>query len=323
MKATLRIGSRPSKLAIIQAEMVRDAIASAISDVSIEIVPIKTSGDKILTPSLADVGGKGLFIKELEQALAERRIDIAVHSMKDLPAVLALEFRIVATPERENPHDALITSNGASLKALPKGAKLGTSSPRRKFEALRVNPGLEVVPLRGNVDTRLAKLQSGEMDAIIVAMAGLKRLGKLQDLNYEELDERAFVPAAAQAALAIETLADGKICDSDEIDRAVATLNHPQTECETSAERAFLASIDASCVTPVGVKATHIDDHLAIRAILFSGDGARELADEISAPVPAGDSRAAARVGENLGAKMIARGARDLLLNDADAIDES
>src|ERR1700733_12660923 len=117
MKTTLRIGSRPSKLAIIQAEMARDAIASAIADLSIEIVPIKTSGDKILTPSLADVGGKGLFIKELEQALAERRIDIAVHSMKDLPAVLAPEFRIAATPERENPHDALVTSNRAQLKS--------------------------------------------------------------------------------------------------------------------------------------------------------------------------------------------------------------
>src|ERR1700733_490948 len=195
MKTTLRIGSRPSELAIIQAEMVRDAIASAIADLTIEIVPIRTSGDKILTPSLADVGGKGLFIKELEQALAERRIDVAVHSMKDLPAVLSPQFRIVATPQRENPHDALITSNGASLKSLPKGAKLGTSSARRKFEALRINPYLEIVPLRGNVDTRVGKLQSGEMDAIIVAMAGLKRLGKLQDVRYVELDEHDFVAA--------------------------------------------------------------------------------------------------------------------------------
>src|SRR5579863_8659016 len=129
MKATLRIGSRPSKLAIIQAEMVRDALSAASPGLAIEIVPIKTSGDKILTPSLADVGGKGLFIKELEQALSERRVDIAVHSMKDLPAVLLPEFRIVATPPRENPRDALITPNGGKLTSLPKGAKLGTSSP--------------------------------------------------------------------------------------------------------------------------------------------------------------------------------------------------
>jgi len=318
MKASLRIGSRPSKLAIIQAEMVRDAIADAAPDLEIEIVPIKTSGDKILTPSLADVGGKGLFIKELEQALAEHRVDIAVHSMKDLPAVLPTQFRIVATPPRENPHDALITSTGARLAALPKGAKLGTSSPRRKFEALRINPGLEVLPLRGNVDTRLKHVASGEMDAIILAMAGLKRLGRLAELKYEELDEREFVPAAAQAALAIETLADENIFASDEIARAVASLNHPQTQYETTAERAFLASIHASCVTPVGVKAAFINDHLAMRAILFSADGARELADEISERVASGDAQAAARIGEKLGAQMISRGARELL-NEADA----
>jgi hydroxymethylbilane synthase len=313
MKPALKVGSRPSKLAIIQAEMVRDAIASALPDLAIEIVAIKTRGDKILTPSLADVGGKGLFIKELEQALAENRIDIAVHSMKDLPALLPPQFRIVATPPRENPHDALITASGARLRHLPKGAKLGTSSPRRKFEALRINPGLEMLPLRGNVDTRLGHVASGEMDAIIVAMAGLKRLGRLADLKYEELDEREFVPAAAQAALAIETLADGKICASDDIDRAVASLNHLQTECETSAERAFLASIHASCVTPVGVKATLANDQLAMRVVLFSADGARELAEEISERVAIGDSQAAMRVGEKLGAKMITRGARELL----------
>jgi len=313
MKATLRIGARPSKLAIIQAEMVRDAIAAALPELEIEIVPIKTSGDNILSPSLADVGGKGLFIKELEQALIENRVDIAVHSMKDLPAILESRFRIVATPERDNPHDALITSAGTRLKDLPKGAKLGTSSARRKFEALRINPHVQLVPLRGNVDTRLAKLQSGAMDAIIVAIAGLKRLGKLNDLRYEQLDEHDFVPAAAQAALAVETLADGKICGADDIERAVVSLNHPQTECETAAERAFLASIHASCVTPVGVNATLTADRLALRAILFSLDGTREMADEISAPIASQDAGAAARVGESLGARMIARGARDLL----------
>jgi hydroxymethylbilane synthase len=314
MKPTLRIGSRPSKLAIIQAEIVRDAIALAIPGLKIEIVPIKTSGDKILTPSLADVGGKGLFIKELEQALSERRVDIAVHSMKDLPAVLAPEFRIVATPQRENPHDALITLSGTRLKSLPNGAKLGTSSPRRKFEALRINPDLAVVPLRGNVDTRLARVLAGEMDGIILAVAGLKRLGKLTGIRYEELDEREFVPAAAQAALAIEALADGTtVCGSDEIDRAVASLNHPETECETAAERAFLASIHASCVTPVGVKAAHTNGHLTMRAILFSADGSRSLADELSERVTPGDSLAAISAGESLGAKMISRGARELL----------
>jgi hydroxymethylbilane synthase len=320
MKPALRIGSRPSKLAIIQAEMVRDAIGSAMPDLAIEIVPIKTSGDKILTPSLAEVGGKGLFIKELEQALAEHHVDIAVHSMKDLPALLPAEFRIVATPMRENPHDALITVTGASLKSLPEGARLGTSSARRKFQALRINPGLEVLPLRGNVDTRLHRALSGEMDAIIVAIAGLKRLGRLADLKYEELDEREFIPAAAQAALAIEALADGRIGGSSDIERAVASLNHSQTECETAAERKFLATILASCVTPVGVKATVTNSRLAMHAILFSADGRYELADTIVAQVVSGDASAAARVGEILGAHMIARGARDLI-DDAEAVE--
>src|ERR1022692_2190018 len=313
MTQKLRIGSRSSKLAIIQAEIVRSAIAAKLPGLAIEIVPIKTSGDKILTPSLAEIGGKGLFIKELEQALSEGSIDVAVHSMKDLPATLAPEFRIVATPERENPRDALIAADGVSLKSLPKGAKLGTSSPRRKFLALRVNPGLDVVPLRGNVDTRLSRVHIGELDAIILAIAGLKRLGKLSETKHQELDEREFIPAAAQGALAIEALAGSQICDSSEIEKAIDALNHPQTVSETAAERAFLASIQASCVTPVGVKATHTDGTLVIRAILFSAEGSRSLEDEMSDRVAVRDWKSAVAIGEKLGAGMISRGARELL----------
>jgi hydroxymethylbilane synthase len=313
MSATLRIGSRPSKLALIQAAMVRDAVVATLPGLKCEIVAIKTSGDKILTPSLADIGGKGLFIKELEQALSERRVDIAVHSMKDLPAVLTPAFRIAATPRRENPRDALITRDGAALKALRAGAKLGTSSPRRRFEALRLNPALNVVPLRGNVDTRLARVASGELDAAILAMAGLKRLGKTGDIKFQELDEREFVPAAAQAALAVEALASVKVCGSAEIENAVAAINDPVTGAETAAERAFLASIGASCTTPVGVKATLTDGMLALRTLLFSADGARQMADEIAEPANAQDVRRAAAIGRLLGSQMLARGALDLL----------
>ena len=313
MAARLRIGSRPSKLAIIQAEMVRDAIATNLPSLEIEIVPIRTSGDKIMTPSLADIGGKGLFIKELEQALSVRVIDIAVHSMKDLPAVIQTQFRIVATPERENPHDALITADGVNLKSLPKGAKLGTSSPRRRFEASRINRDLAIEPLRGNVDTRLSRVASGDLDAIILAMAGIKRLGKLSEIKYQELDEREFIPAATQGALAIETLASGKICNSDEIENAIDALNHAPTLSETTAERAFLAAIHASCVTPVGVKASLADGNLSIHTRLFSADGSRDLEDEFAAPAHAGDSAAAARIGEQLASRMIERGARALL----------
>ena len=203
--------------------------------------------------SLADVGGKGLFIKELEQALVDRTIDIAVHSMKDLPAVLPPQFRVAAVLERENTADILVTRDGSTLSALPAGARLGTSSSRRRFQALRINRGLSILPLRGNVDTRLARVADGSFDAIIIAMAGLKRLGPNQDVKFVELDARDFIPAGGQGALAIETLADRK---GDELDRALAAINDARAFYETAAERAFLAAIDASCATPVGVRAT-------------------------------------------------------------------
>lgn len=313
MPSTLRIGTRPSKLAIVQAELVRAALGSAAPALNIEIVPIRTSGDKITTPSLAEVGGKGLFIKELEQALTDRRVDIAVHSMKDLPALLAPEYRIAATLRRENPCDALVTRSGGGIASLAKGARLGTSSPRRRFEALRINPALEVVALRGNVDTRLSRIENGELDAIIVAMAGLKRLGRTADIKYEELDERQFIPAAAQAALAVETLTGSRICGSHEVEEAVGSLSDARTVSETVAERAFLASIHASCTTPVGVKGTLRGGSLSLRVILFSTDGARHMSDEIADSVAGGDSKAAASLGEKLGARMLSQGARELL----------
>src|SRR5512146_2203898 len=176
MAATLRIGSRPSPLALAQAGLLRRQLAQLIPAAPIEIVPIRTSGDRMATAALAQVGGKGLFIKEREQALAEGRIDLAVHSMKDLPAQLASGFRIAAVPERADPRDALLARPAGTLATLPRGARLGTSSARRRFEALRLRPDLAVVALRGNVDTRQRRLAAGEFDAIILAMAGLTRL---------------------------------------------------------------------------------------------------------------------------------------------------
>src|SRR5579863_4990943 len=228
-KLKIKIGSRPSKLALAQAAIVRDRLAKQIPAAEIEIVEIRTSGDKLTSASLADVGGKGLFIKELEQALAARQIDIAVHSMKDLPALLAPQFRVSCVVERENTADVLVTRDGAALSALPSGAKLGTSSSRRRFQALRVNRGLEVVPLRGNVDTRLSRVADGSMDAIIVAMAGLKRLGRIRDVKFVELDARDFIPAGGQGALAVETLAGGPRDTGD----ALAAINDARAFHET------------------------------------------------------------------------------------------
>jgi hydroxymethylbilane synthase len=307
----IRIGSRPSKLALAQAAIVRDRLEAQSPGIEIEIVVIRTSGDKMTSASLAQVGGKGLFVKELEQALADRKINLAVHSMKDLPAVLPPNFRIVAVPTRENTADILVTRDGSALLALPAGARLGTSSARRRFQALRLNPGLEILPLRGNVNTRLSRVADGSFAAIIIAMAGVKRLGRVNNVKFVELDRRDFIPAGGQGALAIEALADGL---PNELDRALAAINDARAFYETAAERAFLASIDASCTTPVGVKATVAGDTLALASMLFSPDGARELCDSMEDPLAPGLVPSAAEAGgRRLAEKMLARGAAALL----------
>ena len=312
MALKIRIGSRPSKLALAQASLVRDLIAAKIS-AEIEIVEIRTSGDRMTSASLAAVGGKGLFIKELDQALADRTIDAAVHSMKDLPAVLPEQFRVAAAPGRESTADILVTRDGSWLSALPAGARLGTSSSRRRFQALRINRGLAVLPLRGNVDTRLARVAEGSLDAIIIAMAGLKRLGRVNDVKFVELDARDFIPAGGQGALAIETLAE-RGAASNELDSALAAINDAGAFYETAAERAFLAAIGASCTTPVGVRASVAGDRLALAAMLFSPDGARELSESIEEPIGRELGPAAAEgSGRRLAERMLARGAAAML----------
>jgi hydroxymethylbilane synthase len=309
-KLKIKIGSRPSKLALAQAAIVSGRLSAQIPGVEIEVVEIRTSGDKLTSGSLAEIGGKGLFVKELEQALAARRIDIAVHSMKDLPAVLPAEFRIASVVEREDTADVLVTRDGAALTALRAGAKLGTSSSRRRFQAARVNRGLEIVPLRGNVDTRLSRVADGSLDAVIVAKAGLKRLGRIADVKFVELDARDFIPAGAQGALAIETLADG----SSEIHNMLEALNDARAFHETAAERGFLAAINASCTTPVGVRATVAPTLLTMRAILFSPDGAREISESIEDALdPKLAPSAAENTGKRLAEKMLARGAAAML----------
>jgi len=315
-KLKFRIGSRPSKLALVQASMMRERLAAQISvvDPEIEIVEIRTTGDKLTSASLAQVGGKGLFIKELEQALADRKIDAAVHSMKDIPAVLPPQFRVAAVPGRENTADILVTRDGSALSALPVGARLGTSSSRRRFQALRMNRGLAVLALRGNVDTRLKRVADGSFDAIIIAMAGGKRLGRLRDVKFVELDGRDFIPAGGQGALAIETLVERDDPVSNELDRALSAINDARAFYETAAERSFLAAIDASCTTPVGVRASIVGDTLALAAILFSPDGARELSESMEQPIaPDLAPSAAENSGKRLAEKMLARDAAAIL----------
>jgi hydroxymethylbilane synthase len=314
MAFKLRIGSRPSRLALAQTEIVRSRLARIVPDLSAEVVEIRTSGDRMASASLAGVGGKGLFIRELEQALLEKRIDLAVHSMKDLPAILDPRFRIAAVSEREDPRDVLVTRDGSPLASLANGACLGTSSLRRRFQVLKANPRLEISPLRGNVDTRLRRVTEGGLDAIVVAMAGLRRLGDSFDVRLTPLDERDFIPAGGQAVLAIETLAD---ISSPQLDRALTILNDARARYETTAERAFLAAIGASCATPVGVKATVAKEAVSLRAILFSGDGSAEMFDEVEEPLDVDLAPSVAQsLGARLGERMLARGADRLIANE-------
>lgn len=324
MGFALRIGSRPSRLALTQAETVRKRLAASMPSAEIELAAIRTSGDRMTTASLARIGGKGLFIKELEQALMAGRIDVAVHSIKDLPAASAPGFRIAAVPERADPRDALLTrvSSGVAggIAGLPRAARLGTSSLRRRFEALRLRPDLEVGPLRGNVDTRRAKLMAGDFDAIILAMAGLERLGRDLggDVAITPLAEDDFVPAGGQGALAIETLADRPVAGSAELDAAVGALDDATARLEVTAERSFLAAIGATCVSPVGVHARLDMAVLRVRALLFSIDGRRHMDDEIvddmnDAASPAQRLDRAERAGRRLADKMAAKGALALI----------
>jgi len=318
MSFRLRIGSRPSALALAQANLVKGHLNAALPGLIVEIVAVSTSGDKLTTAALARIGGKGLFIRELEHALADGRIDLAVHSMKDLPAVLPTNYRLAAVPPREDPRDALITRSSGAWANLTSGARVGTSSTRRRLQALRQRPDLDIAPLRGNVDTRLARLMAGDFDAIILAMAGLKRLRKLDGLNLLELDDRDFVPSGGQGALALEARAGGPIGGANEIDAAVAALNDPRALAEVTAERAFLAAIGASCVSPVGVKGSVGDKSLELRTLLFSTDGSKSLADEIAAPFAtdvgvAELTQAAAAIGSTLARRMLDRGARQLI----------
>ncbi|MGH8014282.1 MAG: hydroxymethylbilane synthase [Candidatus Binataceae bacterium] len=328
IQVMLRIASRPSALALAQANLVKARLEARLRH-PVEIVPISTRGDKLTSASLARIGGKGLFIHELEQVLIEGRADVAVHSMKDLPAALSPAFRIIAVPEREDARDALISRGSGGFAMLPPGARLGTSSIRRRLQALRRRPDLEVVALRGNVDTRLTRLQQSNFDAIMLALAGLKRLDRSnpgrglanslapRGLNLEALNESDFVPSGGQGALAIETLADLPLCGSTELEVALASLNDRRAAAETTAERTFLETIGASCVSPVGVRATAEQDVLSLRAMLFNQDGSRNLTDERSVSCDANSaldlSAAGRRLGLELGHRMLDLGARELI----------
>ena len=262
---TLRLGTRGSKLALVQANMVQGRLAT--KDCPCEIVILKTSGDRIQDRSLADAGGKGLFVKELEDALLKDEIDLAVHSMKDVPTSLPPGLSLSAFLEREDPSEAFLSNKAKTLADLPQGARLGTSSVRRHAQAARARPDLDIVLLRGNVDTRLRKLDEGEMDAIFLALAGLKRLG-LAARATQVLDPKDWLPSLGQGVVGIE------IRETDTHAREMTgVLNHERSELALLCERAFQAALDGSCRTPIAGLATLDRDVLSFNGEVLSPDG--------------------------------------------------
>lgn len=296
----VRIGTRGSPLALAQARAVASALRDAGAEV--EIVPMRTEGDRRFGARLADVGGKGLFVREIEEALLAGRVDVAVHSLKDLPAELPDGLVLAAFPPREDPRDVLVTSSGATLEALRVGAVIGTSSLRRRAMILAARPDLTVAPLRGNVDTRLAKLAAGECDGVVLAAAGLRRLA-LAPAHARPLDVETFVPAVGQGILAVEAREDDVT-----IGRLVAHADHPDTHACARAERAYLRRLGASCNTPMAAHAT-LDrsgarPRLRMTAVVASEDGRRILrADAGGAPADAD------AVGRGLAELLLERGA--------------
>ena len=297
--ANLRIGTRGSPLALKQANMVRDALAAAhgVPADGIEIVVIKTTGDRIQDRPLADSGGKGLFTKEIEDALLNGDIDLAVHSAKDLTTLLPQGLFLPACLPREDARDAFISRKAATLSALPHGATLGTASLRRAAQVKRLRPDLKIVPLRGNVDTRLRKLDDGQMDATILALSGLKRLGRA-DAATSILEPHDFLPAVGQGAIALQAR------ENDGVTReSLAAINHPATLTALVAERAFLEMLDGSCRTPIAGHAIIRDGRLEFRGEALTLDGRMTFTAERS-----GDLADAARLGRDAGDEVKAKG---------------
>ena len=296
------IGSRGSQLALWQANWVKSQLENLHSNADISIRVITTSGDKIKDVPLSKIGGKGLFVKEIEEALLAKEIDLAVHSMKDVPIEIPPELEISIITKRENPLDALISNNGKKLADLPQGAAIGTSSLRRSSQLLKYRNDFKIHPLRGNVDTRLKKVAEGKHDAILLASAGLNRLG-WSDRITEEISHEIILPAMGQGALGIETrLDDTKVYDF------ISSLNHEQTHSEVSAERALVGKLDGGCQVPIGSYAKIEDNLITLKGLVASLDGKIIHKSEIVGPIDD-----AINIGQDLGDELLRMGANEIL----------
>jgi hydroxymethylbilane synthase len=296
--ARLRIGSRGSQLALWQANHISDLLRAQGHTVALEI--IKTTGDKIADVALAKVGTKGMFTKEIEEALVENRVDLAVHSLKDLPTELALDFEIAAITKRENPRDVFCSVKFASIEALPHRARVGTSSLRRQAQLKALRPDLQIHPLRGNVDTRLRKLESGEYDAIILAAAGLNRLGKTLFVR-QVIPAEVMTPAAGQGALGIE-VRKGDAATS----ALLAFLDDADSRVATTCERALLNKLGGGCQVPIGAFAEVENGKIHLSALVAHPDGTKILRENRDGNDPA-------RLGNEVGEALLRRGGDAIL----------
>jgi len=298
----LIIGTRSSKLALWQAEWVHARLRELEPGLSVSLKRIKTTGDKILDTPLAAIGGKGLFIKEIEDALRRGEIDLAVHSMKDVPTHVPEGLEILAIPEREDPRDVLVSRGGTAFDRLGAGARIGTSSLRRQAQLLHARPDLSIQILRGNVDTRLRKLEAGEFEGIILAAAGVRRLG-WTDRVTEYLSPDVCLPAIGQGALALE----GRASDAFMRDVA-ARLDHQPTRLAVTAERALLERLEGGCQVPIAAHATISGEALTMTALVASVNGRRLIRDSIQGP-----AQAAHRLGIELAERLLAQGGDEIL----------
>ncbi|TKB71470.1 MAG: hydroxymethylbilane synthase [Nitrospira sp.] len=301
-RTSLVIGTRGSTLALWQAEWVQARLRESAPGLSVTLRRIKTSGDKILDVPLAKLGGKGLFVKEIEEALLRREIDVAVHSMKDVPTALPEGLALLCVPKREDPRDALLSRAGTAFRDLPSGAKVGTSSLRRQAQLLHLRRDVTITMLRGNLDTRLRKLKEGEFDAIVLAAAGLRRLGWTEAVT-EYLSPDTCVPAIGQGALAIEGRHDDQL-----VRRLLAPLEDAPTRVAVTAERALLERLEGGCQVPIAAHALLQGETITVDALVASVDGRSIIRERLT-----GKATEAQEIGRRLAERLLAGGGRAIL----------
>jgi hydroxymethylbilane synthase len=302
MPSELRIGTRGSQLALYQANWVKEKLVETHPDLNVMLIKIKTTGDKIQDAPLAKIGGKGLFVKEIEEALIYRRIDLAVHSIKDVPTEFPEGLHLSAITKREDPRDVFVSRDGKILRDLPQKAKIGTSSLRRQAQLLHFRNDLELLPLRGNLGTRLKKLKTMNIDGIVLALAGMKRLG-LEERVTEIIPTEISLPAIGQGALGIETRQDDR-----EVEGRIQFLNHKDSWIAVSAERAFLKKLEGGCQVPIAAYAQIFGTSLQVEGLVGTIDGKRLIRHHIAGPIEEAES-----LGIKLAEILLEKGAKEIL----------